>query len=320
MRRKIFLRHQQGAAIVTALLLTALAVTIVASLFWQQQIQVRTLENQRLQQQAQWVLRGALDWARLIISEDAKHSATDHLNEPWATPLEETRLDRYLERDEAATEIDSATLSGFIVDAQSRFNLANLYTNNKVNTAELAIFERLLTTLHMSPALARSTAELMAAADTKAGTQSGDKNNAPTDTSPSAPLSITKIDDLLLIPGFTPEMVLTLKKFVVVLPRFTPINVNTASAEVLAAKMPKMTIAEAETLVASRNQAYFRDTADFVQRLPRTQQAPNLEGIATGTSYFIVHGSVKIGRASQQMQALVERNMNGASVIWIRDN
>ena len=55
--------RQRGVAVVTALLLTTLAVTIVASLFWQQQVQVRSMENQRLQSQTKWIQRGALDWA-----------------------------------------------------------------------------------------------------------------------------------------------------------------------------------------------------------------------------------------------------------------
>jgi len=41
------------------------------SLFWQQQVQVRSIENQRMQLQKQWILRGALDWAGLILREDA---------------------------------------------------------------------------------------------------------------------------------------------------------------------------------------------------------------------------------------------------------
>ena len=44
-------RRQDGVAVVTALLLTTLAITIVASLFWQQQVQVRSIENQRYQLQ-----------------------------------------------------------------------------------------------------------------------------------------------------------------------------------------------------------------------------------------------------------------------------
>ena len=66
--------RQTGVAVVTALLLTTLAITIVASLFWQQQVQVRSIENQRFQLQKKWVLRGALDWARLILREDVRNS------------------------------------------------------------------------------------------------------------------------------------------------------------------------------------------------------------------------------------------------------
>jgi general secretion pathway protein K len=53
---------QKGVAIVTALLLTALAVTIVAGLFWQQQVQLRLVENQRVRVQEEWLMRDMLDW------------------------------------------------------------------------------------------------------------------------------------------------------------------------------------------------------------------------------------------------------------------
>ena len=78
---------QKGVAIITALLLTTLAIAIVTSLFWHQQVQVRSIENQRLQLQKQWILRGAFDWARLILREDGKFSSVDDLTEPWAVPL-----------------------------------------------------------------------------------------------------------------------------------------------------------------------------------------------------------------------------------------
>ncbi|HJV53629.1 MAG TPA: type II secretion system minor pseudopilin GspK, partial [Noviherbaspirillum sp.] len=125
--------HQQGVAVITALLLTTLAITIVASLFWQQQVQVRAIENQRLQLQKQWILRGALDWSRLILREDARHSRVDHLGEPWAVPLAETRLDEYVENKDPSGDVPDASLSGGVVDAQSRFNLTNLAQNGKVN-------------------------------------------------------------------------------------------------------------------------------------------------------------------------------------------
>jgi general secretion pathway protein K len=111
---------QKGVAIITALLLTTLAIAIVTSLFWHQQVQVRSIENQRLQLQKQWILRGALDWARLILREDGKFSSVDDLTEPWAVPLAETRLDSYVTTDTTGSDVASALLSGSIQDAQAR--------------------------------------------------------------------------------------------------------------------------------------------------------------------------------------------------------
>ena len=322
------LQRQRGVAVVTALLLTTLAVTIVASLFWQQQVQVRTIENQRLQQQAKWVLLGSLDWARLILREDAKHSSIDHLGEPWATPLAETRLDDYLEKGSSDSGAAQAAISGQIVDAQSRFNLTNLASGKAVNASEVAVFERLLASLSLSPSLARKAAETVTAAQPGGvtapdGSQSGsqrDNQSGKQESPPALSLGLTRVDDLLAVPGFSPEIVAVLKDFVVVLPRFTPINVNTASAEVLAARIGKLSLSEAKALIVSREQAYFRDTADFPQRLPSgSQQSAGMSEIAVSTSYFIIQGKVRVDRASQQIEALVERGNSGISIIWIRD-
>src|SRR4030067_3098245 len=162
MRPALFDR-QRGVAVITALLLTTLAITIVASLFWQQQVQVRSIENQRLQLQKQWILRGALDWAGLILREDAKHSSFDNLDEPWAVPLAETRLDQYIESGRAGTDIADASLSGGISDAQARYNLTNLCPDGTISPAEAAVFARLLDHAKLDPALAQATYELRAA-------------------------------------------------------------------------------------------------------------------------------------------------------------
>ncbi|NVH78510.1 general secretion pathway protein GspK, partial [Paraburkholderia sp. JPY432] len=65
-RRRVQLR-QRGAAIISALLVVALAAILVSGMLWRQQVQIRRIENQRLLSQAQWVARGALDWTRLIL-------------------------------------------------------------------------------------------------------------------------------------------------------------------------------------------------------------------------------------------------------------
>ncbi len=313
-------RHQRGVAIITALLLTTLAITVVGSLFWQQQVQVRSIENQRLQLQKQWVLRGALDWTRLILREDARYSTVDHLGEPWAVTLAETRLDQYVEGANADSGASDAKLSGSIVDAQGRYNLTNLVKDGLVNEAEVAAFGRLLSNVQLDPSLARAAAVVIASTyppKTQEGTQQGERS---TGGETSRPMKFEYVDDLLAVPGFTPEMVAKLREFVVVLPKSTPINVNTAPAEVLAARIDTLSLSEAAALVAARENTYFKDTNDFMQRLSGKPTTGVGDLIATSTGYFLVNGKVQMYRASMDMQALVERNQQSTRILWIREN
>jgi general secretion pathway protein K len=322
-------------AVITALLLTTLAITIVASLFWQQQVQVRSIENQRLQLQKQWILRGALDWTRLILREDAKYSKIDHLGEPWAVSLAETRLDQYVENGKADTDIPDAAISGGIVDAQSRFNLYNLATSGSVRAPEVALFGRLLANLQMNPSLAQATAGMMAAAQAKpaeTGTGTGTGQTGQTggvssvaSAGAQSTLEVAYVDDLLAVPGFTPEAVAKLKDFVVVLPEVTTVNVNTAPAEVLAAAVGTLSVPEAAALVAGREKTPFNNTTDLSKALPPGKSMPAGGGqLGVATNYFLINGNVRLNRAALEMQALIKRTVVNArpatEVIWIREN
>lgn len=318
------LAHQRGVAVITALLLTTLAITIVASLFWQQQVQVRSIENQRLQMQKQWILRGALDWTRLILREDRRISRVDHLGEPWAVPLAETRLDQYVDNAaQTAGEVPDATLSGGIVDAQSRFNLTNLCPpGGQVNAEEVAAFGRLLTQVRQNAALADAAADLMRAAQGKPP-ESPESSGVPTSgagSTDSQPLSILHVDDLLAVPGFTPEILNSIRDFIVVLPRPTPVNVNTAPAEVLAARIDTLSLSDAAALVASRENAWFKDISDFTMRLQGKPLGSGAGQVAVNTSYFLVNGNVRMSRATMQMQTLVDRTAINPKIVWVREN
>ena len=324
--------RQQGVAIITALLITALAVTIVSSLFWQQQVQVRSIENQRLQLQKEWVLRGALDWAGAILRGDANQTSNvDYLGQPWSVPLAETRLNSYLDEtqgsgnsDNSDNEAKDVTLSGQIIDAQSRYNLTNLGSGGLVNPVELATFQRLLTTLHLPRELANVVA--MAVANSVAAPRS----SKPQVTPPAAIDNPTDIiiapliymDDLMAVPGISPEMIGSLHNFVVVLPIVTPVNLNTASAEVLAACFEGLTPTDAASLISSRSIAYFRDAADFSTRLPGSKNisaTSNAEPVAFSTNFFLVTGNVRMGRATSNTLSLIKRISNHSAVLWTKE-
>lgn len=312
--------RQRGVAIVTALLLTTLAVTVVGSLFWQQQVQVRSIENQRMQLQKQWILRGALDWAQLILRADATQSNEDHLGEPWAVPLAETRLDEYVDNPRADPEASDAVLSGTIVDAQSLFNLTNLAHEGVVNQRETAALQRLLANLGLDGNLATSIANLVAAGQ-RAGAAAGHgarPGNQGTTT--GGQMRVEHVDDVLAAEGVTPEALERLREFTVVLPDMRSINVNTAPAEVLAARIDTLSLAEAAALVAARETAWFRSTNEFLERARQMGAEGAIEHVDVRTEFFLINGHVRMSRAAMDMQALIRRpGRNEPSLLWIRE-
>ena len=316
--------RQRGVAVITALLLTTLSVTIVASLFWSQQVQVRSMENQRLHLQTKWILRGALDWARLVLRQDGiDNREYTTLTAVWNTPLAETRLDQYIERERVQGEIFDATLSGRIIDATSRYNLTNLATGPRVSAEHLKIYQRLLVNLQLDPALAVKTAQAVAAGAEPLPRQEGD--TSPVVTRTSSPLGLTQLDDLLSIPGYTPAIVGKLREFAIVLPADAQtVNVNTAPAEVIAALMEGYSVSQANALVTRRKQAYFRQKSDFENQLFTGGAKPAEAVYDVKSQYFLVLSRVRLDRAALDAEALVSRRLDDQAVrtttVWVRQN
>ena len=287
------------------MLLTALALSVVASLFWQQQVQVRSIDNQRLQLQKQWVLRGAFDWAGMILSEDLRNSETDHLSEVWASPLADTKLDSFLGKNTQGAA-SQANLSGSITDAQGRLNLNNLAKTSAVNLAEVRAFQRLLRRLQLKPELALNTARTIAASQQRRASGS------------MTVLPLSSADDLLLVPGFSELSVTLLRPFVIFLPRSTGVNVNTAPAEILMARVASLSESEAVTLIASRRIASFRDINDFLTRLPGKTMNLDEGEISVSSEFFLVSGRITIDHTSQRTEGLIERQRTGTRLVWAR--
>ena len=320
------LLRQRGVAVVTALLLTTLAVTIVASLFWQQQVQVRSMENQRLQFQTRWIVRGALSLSRLILQTDffSKGGLTIE-NGIWAQPLEETRIDDYIEREQRENENFNATLSGRIVDAQSRYNLTNLTTGNTVSQVDVAMFQRLLTVLQLDPALALPLARQVASSQPPAPPQAGAGTVAPPQQQGGEPMGLVRVDDLLTVSGFTQPAVERLRDFLIILPQRTALNLNTAAPELLAALSPSLPLADANVMVNARKRGgFYRDTSDYTgqSQLGAANRLP-VQGllIDVKSNFFLVYSRVRLDRAALDAVSLLQRDNAGQSkVLWIREN
>ncbi len=315
--------RQRGVAVITALLLTALAITVVASLFWQQQVQVRSMENQRQRLQTQWAMRGMVDFARFWLRQD--NPSLTALDGIWATPIEEARLDDYVDREKVEMEKFDATVSGRALDAQARFNLANLVDiTGAPSPGQLRAYQRLLGNLRLDSALAQATAEAVARARPKARAANDGANRKTTATATaggSEPVAMTQIEDLLAVPGYTAQAIETLRDYVIVLPQATPVNVNTASAEVLSA-VTDMSVSEASALTLSNPRKKFVDAGNFKNNINGKNVIDGVD-IDVKSQYFLTVIRVRLDRAALDAQALVWRQPNPqrtTSLVWLREN
>ena len=295
-------RHERGAALLTAMVIVTLVATLAAAMVWQQwrAVQAETIERSRIQ--SAWILSGALDWARLILREDTRAGGPDHLGEPWAVPLAEARLSSFLAVDKNNTDdAPEAFLSGTITDAQARYNLRNLFQEQegKVIPGELAILERLCQAAGVADDVAKRLATALAAADLGQGDAA------------LMPESIAQLGWL----GFDDDTRKRLAPFVVLLPTRTPVNLNTASIEVIAATVDGLQRGDAEQLVQVRQRTPFRSLAQVQALLPNgiTLQPKQ---VSTTTRYFDVRGRLRLGDRVLVEQSLLERR--GASVIAVQ--
>ena len=321
-----------GAALLLAMLTVTLVATLAASALWQQWrgIEVESAERSRLQ--ASWVLVGALDWARLILLEDARSGSVDHLGEPWAIPLQESRLSTFLAADKTTTvdkedTLPQAFLSGLITDQQARLNVFNLVDGGKVSEPSLRAFGKLFELLGLTPTELNALANNLRiasnvganSASVSGATVNGANANpginvASDDFANQALLLPQRVDQLVWL-GLSRQSLEVLRPYITLLPVRTPVNINTASAPVLYASIPALDMAQAQRLVSARQNSHFALLADASKILGPTIQLESSEQ-SVNTRFFEVQGRFRLDQAVTQEQSMVQREGLAVKVLW----
>jgi len=275
-------RSQRGAAVIIAMLVLALAVAAAAAMLERQDLQARALQAQRDYEQARWMLRGGMHWARSILAEDARAGASDHRRELWASWL-------------PPTDVQLGSLAGEIRDEQALFNLNNLMRGGKPDPRQIEALRRLLAAIGLQAELADAIAGAMDA---------------------SRPLA--DIGELTGVRGLDAQALGRLQRYATALPRPTPVNVNTAVPEVLAALVEGLSLQDAQALARRFATEPIRSRDEFQARL-REGLKLNLEDISTASQFFVVYGRAKVGGADLRMQALLQRAGTALpAIVWQR--
>ncbi len=295
-------RAQRGIALVTAMLIVAIAAAIAAQIAFAHQIWFRQMENVADRDATDWLRRGALHWASLALLEDAAQNPIDHLGENWAMAL-------------PTLPVEGGAIKVSIEDAQGRINL-----NSVEDATNLRVLQRLLEGLRLDPLLANAVADWI---DSNSEARAGGAedidylNLDPPYRAANRPMA--SVDELRLVRGFDAQTVKALLPYVTVLPVATNIiNVNTAKPKVLAALVDRLDLPTAERIAEERLGKPFNNTSDFIKKLP-PGPAPPTAGMDVRSNYFLVTLDTSIGRLERRSEALLQRDASrSTTVIWHR--
>ena len=291
---------QRGAALLLAMLTVTLVATFAATALWQQWRAVEVEQSERARSQSAWVLVGALDFSRLILRQDGTASDTDHLAEPWAVPLQESRMSTFLAAENGVNQggdegLPEVFLSGSIVDLQSRMNVANLVdAEGKLLDKPLEAFKRLFELLGLPQAELMAMAENLRRASQK-----------QTDDGADVPLRPERFEQLAWL-GVSPGTLRVLEPYVTLLPQTTSINLNTASPQVISASMEDLDLADAQRLVQARNNNALRTVADAARILDRVGQLTETD-YGVRSFFFEVNGRLRMESTVVSERSLIKR-------------
>jgi general secretion pathway protein K len=207
---------KRGAALIVAMLLTALGAAVATQLISPLSGWLAREYRARDTQASYTLADAAATWSLTVLAGDARNSTIDHLGELWAIPL-------------PPTPVEGGTITGQITDLQSRFNLNSLAPNGVRSDANVAVAASIFRRADIPLA---SLERLVDAIDRDDVSASGPSERQAY----GQPLRNAKLDslaDLNDIGGFTSAQIDALANYVVVLPEASPLNINTASAALL---------------------------------------------------------------------------------------
>jgi general secretion pathway protein K len=297
-------RRQRGVALMTAILLVALATILAATIGYENAMTARRGTATFAFDQSLQVGMAAEAIAGFALRESRKLSPTITAaqGQPWSTPYGPVDL------------IPGVTLEAWLEDAQGRFNLNNLVNGDgTTNAAAVQLFENLLTNLGLETKWAPMMADWIDA-DTVPNNPDGAEDSVYLSQMPAyraANMFITSASEILALPGFGRDRYLKLAPFVTALPQGTPVNICTAPKEVLNALGPPGTtnFSDDQNLAKSRQEnTCFPAKQDYLALLtdPNTKnEATTL--VATQSSFFTLTSIVTIGSTQFALYSLLNQ-------------
>jgi len=315
---------EAGVALLAMLILVLVITLVLGGIFYRHQLDVAEAIRISHGDQALLLALSGESWAAQLLRDDRQQSDSDSLAEPWARAL-------------PVLPVDGGSLSGCLIDLQSRFNLNNFSSYNaeawqreqQGGTPGFAtVYQALLQVLGLPADPSRSAVLI----------DWIDEDNEPVDSvgaeqrdydfmSPPRLIGnqmLADVAELADVAGYETGTVAFLGNLVTVLPKVTAINVNTATEPVLAALGADWGNLFVDTVLNFRP---FGDLDQFyatlVERLGLTgvdeaQSHVPVTLVTVASEFFQLNLTAKIGAAAIEMRSDLQRRESGAVAVLAR--
>lgn len=298
-------RRQQGVALITAVLVVALASIAAAAVLSSANIAMHRAANLRDAETEWWYADGVESWVKSILLRDLQDNKTDSLKDAWAKPVD------YL-------PVDYGSIRGAVIDEQGLFNLNNFGVKDpQLYQKYLDQFERLLQNIKdadvsLARPLAAALRDWMDADDQPTGMDGGEDTEYLTRSPPyrSANRYLESVSEALAVKGMTRTLYQQILPYVTVLPQLgTEININTAPEPVLRS-LVKQPNAELEKFLRERKE----NPAEDKTKMQAAFDA-GTPPIGVSSQYFMLHAEVFIGSGRLSLYSFYYRPPQGAPVV-----
>lgn len=294
--------RQRGVILISALLITALAAVVAATLFFDTGLAARRALANFSMEQALQIAQGAEALAAEVLRDD--DNPTDTPQDDWAQEVEPIEIVQ-----------GSVVLQARLTDLAGRFNLNSLVdADGEHDENAMKVFRRLLQLLELDERWADMVADLIDP-DTLPSPDGGEDGLYVTQPVPHRVpnMPLTSVTELRQMPGFTREMYQKLLPHVAALPASArTINVCTAGGIVLDAlfALHETDTRHVEYSTLTGDELAERRTGECYPRrttLAAGQQAM-LQMTAERSNWFRLETWVTIGSAQFALYSLIQRD------------
>ena len=318
MAKVYFLARMRGVALITVMLVVALAAILATQMAARLQLQLQRTSNIQFNQQAYWYAMGAEAFSkRVLIMDNEKDEEITNLEQQWAQGYN-------------SFPVDFGEISGGISDLHACLNLNALRVKSENNNngaeeekpAARAALERLIVALGIE-GVSEFEAQYMTDAlvdwldenDSINSAGGAEDNDYAGKEFPyfTANNFIASVNELRVVEHFTPVVVNELKAYVCVIPESDThqININTLDAEKpqLLQALLDISASEASEILEAREESGYSDIADFynsteVAKLNLTEQQK--QQFVVDSEYFTLTASASFNDSYFNLNSIMK--------------